>query len=61
MLTLEQKSIAYLTGQFSQNGTVQLITIRPKRGQLPVILNGVEAIADRGLRRSQFYVRERAD
>ena len=49
MLPIEQKSIPYLTNQFAQNGTVQLITIRPKRGELPVILHDVEAIADRGL------------
>lgn len=49
MLPIEQKSIAYLTSQFSQNGTVELVTIRPKRGELPVILKEVEAIADRGL------------
>lgn len=49
MLPIEQKSIAYLTNQFSQNGTVHLITIRPKRLKLPVILNDVEAIADHGL------------
>lgn len=49
MLPIEQKSIVYLTSQFSQNGTVELVTIRPKRGELPVIVPEVEAIADRGL------------
>ncbi|PIQ50198.1 MAG: MOSC domain-containing protein [Cytophagales bacterium CG12_big_fil_rev_8_21_14_0_65_40_12] len=49
MLPIEQKSIAYLTSQFSQNGTVELVTIRPKRGELPVIVQEVEAIVDRGL------------
>lgn len=49
MLPIEQKSIAYLTSQFSQNGTVELVTIRPKRGELPVIVQEVEAIVDCGL------------
>lgn len=49
MLPIEQKSIAYLTSQFSQNGMVELVTIRPKRGELPIIVQEVEAIADYGL------------
>ena len=49
MLPLEKKSIAYLTNQFAKTGTVELITIRPKRGDLPTMQLSIEAIAGQGL------------
>ncbi|MFT6217031.1 MAG: MOSC domain-containing protein YiiM, partial [Roseivirga sp.] len=49
MLPLEKKSIAYLTNQFAKTGTIELITIRPKRGDLPTMQLAIEAIADQGL------------
>jgi MOSC domain-containing protein YiiM len=43
------KSIQELTSQFAQGGTVQLVTIRRERKQLPVSIEEVEALAEIGL------------
>lgn len=43
------KSIQELTSQFAQGGTVQLVTIRRERKQLPVSIEEVQALAEIGL------------
>jgi MOSC domain-containing protein YiiM len=49
MLPIEQKSIEYLTNQFAKVGKVELVTIRPRRGDLPKVLHEIEAVAELGL------------
>jgi len=48
-LSLEQKSIPYLTSQFAQAGKVIFISIRPQRGDLPKPVKKVYAVASVGL------------
>lgn len=48
-MTLEQKTIPYLTVQFAQAGTVELITTRASRGAIPHEKDAVVAIAGKGL------------
>ncbi|KYG81957.1 MOSC domain-containing protein YiiM [Roseivirga ehrenbergii] len=48
-LSLEQKSIPYLTNQFAQVGKVVFISIRPQRGELPQTVQEVYAIEGIGL------------
>lgn len=49
MLPFKDRTIAHLTGQFAQSGKVELITVRPERGALPVEVDEVTAVAKKGL------------
>lgn len=55
MLPLEQKSIEYLTGQFAQQGSVCMITIRPERGVIPQIVDRVQALEGIGLHGDHYH------
>tara|TARA_R110001592_G_scaffold69459_1_gene213007 strand:+ start:683 stop:1240 length:558 start_codon:yes stop_codon:yes gene_type:complete len=48
-LSLEQKTIPYLTTQFAQAGKVVFVSIRPERGELPQAVQEVNAIEGVGL------------
>lgn len=43
------KSIKELTSQYANNGKVELVTIRPRRGETPMVLNSVQAVEQIGL------------